>query len=146
MTWEKKDQSGGIHDWNNTYHWSGASYGSTNIMDGTIATVFLATLNSGSGFAGHTDWRIPNENELESIVNYQNLGPAVDSAFNTNCGAGCPVTTCSCTQPQMYYWPSSTYQPSPQSAWFVGFGLPGSGGIEKGTPGGGYARAVRGGL
>lgn len=60
LMWEKKDQSGGIHDWNNTYSWCGASCGSTNIMDGAITTTFLAGLNAGAGFAGHTDRRIPN--------------------------------------------------------------------------------------
>ena len=38
-------------------------------MNGTMVTTFLATLNAGGGFAGHTDWRIPNRFELESIVN-----------------------------------------------------------------------------
>jgi len=87
LMWEKKDQSGGIHDWNNTYTWSGPSYGSTNIMDGTIVTTFLATLNGGGGFAGHTDWRIPNLNELQSIRNLENVNPAVSSAFNTGCAS-----------------------------------------------------------
>jgi hypothetical protein len=65
LMWEKKDQSGpsGIHDVHYTYTWSGPSYGSSYIMDGTITSTFLAALNGGSGFAGHTDWRIPNRFE-----------------------------------------------------------------------------------
>ena len=51
LMWEKKDRAGGIHDWGNQYTWSGSSYGSTNIMDGTITTTFLAGLNAGTGFA-----------------------------------------------------------------------------------------------
>jgi hypothetical protein len=120
LMWEKKDQAGGIHDWSNYYTWSGASYGSTNIMDGTITTAFLATLNAGGGFAGHTDWRIPNQNELLSLVNYENVSPSVDAAFNTSCAASCTVLTCSCTQSSLY-WSSTTYRNGPDYAWDVFF-------------------------
>ena len=65
LMWEKKDDSGGIHDFDNTYSWcvdvspaNGTCDNGTNSMDGTIVT-FLATLNGGGGFAGYTDWRIP---------------------------------------------------------------------------------------
>jgi hypothetical protein len=122
LMWEKKDQSGlDPHDWTKTYTWCGASCGTTNIMDGTIATTFLAALNSGSGFAGHTDWRIPNVNELESILNLENLNPATYSAFNTGCAASCTVTTCSCTQSILFYWSSTTYHHIPVGAWYVWF-------------------------
>jgi hypothetical protein len=142
LMWEKKDQSGGIHDYSNTYTWSGASYGGTNIIDGTITTTFLATLNAGGGFAGHTDWRIPNRFELESIANLQNAFPAVDAAFNTGCAASCTVLTCSCTQ-SIYYWSSTTYQNSPVNAWGVYFGI---GSVNTyGKSNSYYARAVRGG-
>jgi hypothetical protein len=144
LMWEKKDQSGGIHDWGNTYTWSGASYGSTNVMDGTITTTFLAALNAGAGFAGHTDWRIPNRFELESIVNLQNFTPSVDTVFNTSCAASCTVLTCSCTQSNNY-WSSSTYQYFPDEvAWLVDF----LGGFVDSSPKAGsvyYVRAVRGG-
>jgi len=121
LMWEKKDQSGlAPHDWSQTYTWCGASCGTTNIMDGTITTTFLAALNGGSGFAGHTDWRIPNANELESIRNLENVSPATDSAFNTGCVASCTVTMCSCTQSDIY-WSSTTYQFNPNLAWGVYF-------------------------
>ena len=55
LMWEKKDQSGGTHDWSNAYTWSAPSTFTTNFMDGTITTTFLASPNSGSGFAGYTD-------------------------------------------------------------------------------------------
>lgn len=143
MTWEKKDRSGGIHDYSNTYTWSGASYGlGTYLMDGTITTTFLAALNAGGGFAGHTDWRIPNVNELQSIVNYQNSNPSVDTAFNTGCVASCTVTSCSCTQSNVY-WSSSTVTASPGLAWIVVFS---SGYVDfDGKSDSDYVRAVRGG-
>ena len=43
LMWEKKDDSGGIHDQDNTYTWwGGVSEGF--LMDGTMVTEFLATL------------------------------------------------------------------------------------------------------
>jgi hypothetical protein len=141
---------GTIHDKDNTYSWSGASYGSTNEMDGTLATTFLAALNVGGGFAGHTDWRLPNQTELYSLVNLEigYPGPVVFPEFDGNCGAnssgnpGCTVTTCSCTAPS-YYWSSSSYASNPQFAWLVYFNYGSTGGNGKNNRV--HVRAVRGG-
>src|SRR5262249_36941765 len=99
---------GSIHDWDNVYSWADAF------------AVHIAGLNAGAGFAGHTDWRVPNVKELQSIVNYQNLNPAVSSAFNTSCSSGCTVLTCSCTAADDY-WSSTSFAPSPSNAWGVLF-------------------------
>ena len=140
LMWEKKSDDGSIHDKDNTYTWGLTS--SPYTMNGTMVTTFLAALNGGGGFAGHTDWRIPNSNELESIVNLQNVNPAVDSAFNTSCAASCTVTACSCTQSD-YYWSSTTYQADPTDAWFVYFS---DGSVDDGSKSNSrYVRAVRGG-
>ena len=157
LVWEKKDQSGGIHDWGNTYTWSTGD----NNPDGTAFTTFLATLNMGSGFAGHHDWRLPSEDgqnppntgpkELESILAapYPCTGksnPCVDVAFNTNCMASCSATgasSCSCTQSN-FYWSATTYAGNPYDAWGVYF-TSGYVGIDVKT-GNLYVRAVRGGL
>jgi hypothetical protein len=128
LMWEKKSDDGTIHDKDNLYTWSGASYGSTNVLDGTAATTFLAALNAGAGFAGHTDWRLPNRKELESLVNLELAYPVPSTfpAFNTGCGVnssgnpGCTVTTCSCTAPNVY-WSSSTAASFAQFAWVVIF-------------------------
>jgi len=132
LMWEKLDDNNksGIADWNNLYTWANAF------------AVRIAALNGGSGFAGHTDWRLPNPKELQSIVNYQNVAPAVSAAFNTDCTSGCTVTSCSCTQLGTY-WSSSTHA-NPTAAWYVSFTAGSVGGALKTTNA--YVRAVRGGL
>ncbi len=51
-----------------------------NIAGGTKtwqeALDYIKTLNNGSGYLGHTDWRLPNLNELESLVNKQEANQA----------------------------------------------------------------------
>jgi len=151
LMWEKKSDDGDpLHDKDNTYSWCAdvspmdfMCDNGTNAMDGTMVTTFLAGLNGGSGFAGHSDWRIPNANELESIRNLENVNPATYSAFNTGCAATCTVTMCSCTQSDAY-WSSTTDQINPVHAWYVDF----TDGILYANPKINnffYVRAVRGG-
>lgn len=108
LMWEKLSDDGSIHDWNDVYTW----YDAFNVK--------IAALNSGGGFAGHTDWRLPNRFELDTLVDLGRVGPAIDPAFTTSCAPSCTVTTCSCTQSN-YYWSSTTLQSSPTYAWFVDF-------------------------
>ena len=115
--------------WGNPYSWDAAF------------SAHVALLNS-AGFAGHTDWRLPNVKELVSIVNYENVGPAVSPAFNTNCISPCTVLTCSCTQAS-FYWSSSSYAIYPQFDWNVDFV---DGSVSPNPPASNFfVRAVRGG-
>ena len=138
LMWEKKGDNGGLHDQVNIYLWSG---------DGTQETIWdwLDDINTegGTGFAGHSDWRIPNVKELQSIIDYEVFSPSVDPVFDTGCVATCTVTTCSCTDPS-FGWSSTSSADGPSDAWVVDFsdGFVGSGGKSFLF----FVRAVRGGL
>ena len=127
LMWEKLSSDGSVHDVATTYTW-------------TNAFSKIAALNSAA-FAGHTDWRLPNVKELQSLADFGQVGPAIDPVFNTACAASCTVTSCSCTQSD-HYWTSTTAQDNPDGAWHVSFN---DGGVDSyGKVNGLYVRAVRG--
>lgn len=109
LTWEKLSNDGSIHDRDNTYSWADA-FGK------------IDDLNTAA-FAGFTDWRLPNETELETIVDRNKIVPSAPAEFQNGCTAGCTVLTCSCTVGpfQSIYWSSTTYVKTPSSAWLVNF-------------------------
>jgi len=130
LVWEKLGMDGSVHDVGNTYTWDNAF------------AVHVAGLNTAS-FAGHNDWRLPNEKELESIVDYGTFNPAIAAAFDTNCTASCSVTTCSCTSASgTVYWSSTSVWAFRDTAWDVDFF---SGRVSSvGKSAAGAVRAVRG--
>ena len=138
LTWEKKSDDGSIHDKDNTYIWSDAF------------DVFIAGLNTAN-FAGHNDWRLPNQIESLSLIDFNEHDPSIDAAFNNNCGAnssgnpGCLVTNCSCTGNGAGFWSSTSALVNPQFAWITFFNFGINNNAHK-TLELHYARAVRGGL
>ncbi len=133
LMWEKKSDDGSIHDKDNFYTWDNAF------------AVHVAGLNTAS-FAGYTDWRVPNYKELVSIIDLEVFQGRVDPVFNTDCDAGCTVTTCSClgVGPPNSSWSSSSGRPSPTFAYTVDLV---SGSVDPGDKGDlRFVRAVRGGL
>jgi len=173
LMWEKKTQLDGtpsalnLNDADNLYAWAGTcqtaaalcgvdsdcgTNGPCNAADGQGGklTIFkwVAALNAET-FGGHSDWRVPNLRELESIADLVRSNPAVATAFNgMDCGVGNSCTdltspTCSCTQDD-FYLSSSTYQnANPLAAWAVNFA---DGDVtEYSKIALAYVRAVRGG-
>ena len=68
------------------------------------------TLNDSGGFAGSTDWRVPNTKELSSLVEYQCTNPAINLTRFPNTGRGIdPV------------WSSSAVSGYADFAWKVYF-------------------------
>ena len=91
LMWEKKSDDGGLHDKGNTYPWWSTT------VDAIWDWLDDVNAEGGTGFAGYSDWRIPNVKELHSLSDYERRAPSIDPVFNTGCGGGCTVTTCSCT-------------------------------------------------
>ncbi|MDC7243697.1 MAG: DUF1566 domain-containing protein [Sphaerochaetaceae bacterium] len=82
------------------------------------ALKFVRECNS-SHYLGYKDWRLPNVKELQSIVDYSGLYPAINKEFFR------------CTEnkknPNFYYWSStsayfSKHNPKYTFAWYVAFG------------------------
>lgn len=125
LMWAKKSDDGTVHDKDNGYPWTTSGSG----PDGPLYTTYLASLNSGGGFAGHTDWRIPEVNqdggneEIDSLIDLTETGQFIFSEFKTPCTPGCTVNDCSC-QSTVGYWSSTTSTANSGEAWAVGFSLP----------------------
>jgi hypothetical protein len=163
LVWEKKSYDGSIHDVRNPYTWDEAFSVHVAALNNHCANNATKSCSSNRdcpggvtglpgkcGFAGKRDWRVPNYKELVSLLNLQNVGPAVSPVFNTNCVEGATVLTGSCSvltgpnAPTNYdYWSSTSFVFA-TNAWFVDFvaGHVGNGG--KGDRN--AVRAVRGGF
>ncbi len=91
------------------------SYNPDSTGNGSVtwqhALDFVAGINAGtysSCGGGHTGWRLPNDIELESLVD--------SSAYNPALPAGHPFTSVQAD----YYWSSTTYAGNTAVAWIVG--------------------------
>jgi hypothetical protein len=102
LTWAHSGNLGGV-----TVSWQGA-------LDS------VAALNSGSGLCGYHDWRLPNVNELESMV-----GVAQSNGADWLNGQGFTAVQAGT------YWSSTTYANDSTSAWNVFMAVGGVGKNSK---------------
>jgi len=82
-----------------------------NTCSGTAKTFSWAEglkVAAGYEFSGYADWRLPNKNELESIVEDRCFSPAINAEVF-------PAT------PLAYFWSSSPYAAVSHGAWSVDF-------------------------
>lgn len=146
LIWEVKTDDGGTNDKSATYTWCDKDYGTGFDYDSGECTPyqniesFIDALNTGLGFGGYTDWRMPTVEELLSITNLQGDGtePYIDTAYFPNTQA-------------YHYWSATTYATDVYQAWTVEFGVSYNFHADKAQMIGQssanyfYARAVRGG-
>jgi hypothetical protein len=80
-------------------------------LDGTFtfdeAQQAAQNLNAKKGFAGHADWRVPNEEELFGLVVAGNCPSICQKAF--------PCT------PEAWFWTSTPHTENVDEAWLVDF-------------------------
>ena len=113
LMWEIKTDDGGPQDKDNTYNWRQA-LGYCENLD----------------LAGRTDWRLPDREELRSIIDYWKYNPSIDETYFPNVLSS-------------VYWSSSTCVNNTGSAWYVHFSNGFAGNYIKNNSW--YVRAVRGG-
>jgi hypothetical protein len=92
--------------------------------------VYVKKLNAQK-HGGFDDWRIPNKDELRSIVDYGKITPAVDTWYFPDCQND-------------FYWCSATYEMQPYFGWVIFFGLGSATASSKTSLR--HVRAVRGGV
>ena len=73
------------------------------------ANEYIAALNR-KNHLGHSDWRLPNCQELRTIVDYKDMVPPVDSTIFPDTLPG-------------FYWSCQPYVPNPQMNWGIYFGF-----------------------
>jgi hypothetical protein len=93
--------------------------GTATRMTWSAALTAAVTANTAA-YKGYSDWRLPDENELESILD---ITVATDPAINLTAFPATPVSS--------VYWSSTTYAPVPAGAWSVYFNGGGASGDDK---------------
>lgn len=127
LIWEVKTADGGLRDQNDSYYWYNtdpatnggpdgyADPGNTceGYVSGQPATycnteAFVARVNA-VGLCGHSDWRMPTRKELQGLVSYDRVAPAIDTAYFPNTPAYSVV------------WSGSPFAGYAYDAWYVFF-------------------------
>ncbi len=140
LIWEVKTTSG-LRSQSHTYTWYNSNSAINGGAVGTASGGYCATSGrcdtekfvqdvNAAGLCGASDWRMPTVKELEGIVDFGRVNPAIDPDYFPN-------------TPGSYFWSGSPYADGSYDAWYVYFGYGGAYGNYRGN---GYAvRLVRGG-
>lgn len=121
LVWEVKSDDDDLHDKDWTYTWYNASQdmngghvgtAGKGFCEGTVAAgcdteKFVAAVNA-AGLCGTKGWRLPTQEELQSIAELDRNDPSIDNAIFPN------------TQPS-WYWSSSPVASDANHAWIIGF-------------------------
>lgn len=86
--------------------WSGGTCTGVASNNVNWSSALLAGRNAVS--ANHSDWRLPNVKELESIVENKCYSPSINASIFPN-------------TPASYFWSASAYAFNPVSVWYVNF-------------------------
>jgi hypothetical protein len=108
------------HDADNTYTWydSDPATNSGNAGtagNGTDTEDFINALNA-ENYGGYNNWRLPDRNELQSIVDYDRINPSIDTTFFPNTIVSLYSNTLA-----GFYWSSTTGPNYMDAAWVVSF-------------------------
>lgn len=118
LVWEvKSPKKGDVNFCSDKYTWKQAQ------------NDYIKSLNR-KRYGGFNDWRLPNKDELRSIIDYGRTGPAVDTRYFPNCQSD-------------FYWTAVPYNMQKPFVWGIFFGL--GSGICYTPSSERYVRAVRGG-
>ncbi len=132
----KNNGDGTVTDTSTGLMWQQTGYDITKTWEEALLYCEVE-LNSGLGFGGYRDWRMPNIKELRNLVDRSRYNPAINTG-------DFPDTVPS------FYWSSTTPYHGTDYAWgvYFSFGVDHYnhkvGGVDD-RLGGGYVRAVRGG-
>lgn len=100
-----------------------------NIYDFNEAQDYINKLNEIK-YCGRDDWRLPNKDELRSIINYELYAPSVDTFYFENIVGD-------------FYWVDMTYNMQNYFAWGISLGIGSATALSKNTKK--YVMAVSGG-
>lgn len=92
--------------------------GAESLLSWSDALQQADNLNNSGGYAGYTDWRVPNITELLTLVEEQCTQPAINALVF-------PATTTS------FFWTSSPNLNNDDASWFVDFKFGSSGNVSR---------------
>lgn len=111
LVWEGKTRYGPRAGTNTYTNYHSDYYGTQEQMDAATNTYGYVTYVNSVGLCGHTDWRLPTVDELQTIVDYGVAfpGPAINSIWFPN------------TQGNTYWSSTHNFGGTGSSAWDIVF-------------------------